>query len=142
MRVIYQPRMNTSSHTFPARHSTRTTQAQPTAPSIHVTDKATLLLPLSYPPTLPAPLQVRPVTQQQADTVLTFSVPGELGLVREEMRGRAERVQRMADERSRRKLDKRSKKGDRKRKQADGALDGEDGKRLKLDGGGAMVDIS
>ena len=115
--------------------------SQPTPPS-HVSDKATLLLPLSYPPTLPPPLHVRPVTQQQADAVLTFSVAGELGVVREEMRGKAERQRWMDEERSRRRLDKRSKKGEKKRKQADGASDGEDGKRLKLDGGGAMIDIS
>ena len=121
---------------------THTATTPPTAPPTHVTAKATLLLPLSYPPTLPPPLQLRPVTQHQADTVLTFTLPGELGVVRDEMRGKAERLQRMAEERNRRKLDKRSKKGEKKRKQADDTPDGEDGKRLKLDGGGAMVDIS
>ena len=113
-----------------------------TSTSAHVADKSTLLLPLSYPPQLPEPLAVRAVTQRQAESVLTFSVGGELGVVRAEMAGRAERVQRIAEERNRRRQEKKGKKGE-KRKQADGGAGyGEDGKRPKLESGGAMVDIS
>ena len=129
---------------------TSSTNSSTAAP---VTDSATLLLPLSYPPTLPPPLQPQPIPQHQLTAVLTFHTPHELNIVRAELAEKEERLRWLAEDRARRKLDKKSKKGaawsgsggggDKKRKGVDGGVEVDDGKRLKLeDGGHAMVDIS
>lgn len=136
----------------PALYTHNTAQHNNTSaptPPTHVSDKATLLTPLVYPPTLPPPLSVRPLTPHQLASTLTFAAAGALGVVAAEVASKEARQRAVEEERTRRRMDKKSKKGERlmmmKRKGVDGGgggAEGDDGKRARLDGGCAMIDIS